>query len=134
MFVEFYAPWCPHCKRFATPYYQMAKRFAESPSLKFVKIDGAENELSFADAPEVPEVRSYPTLLHFKRDQVTGERIRVPVKYPFALTPDNVEKVSGVSSGSVFGRPLQPTCSTQQHRSPMFPNLPHSSPTTLWQT
>mmetsp|Transcript_87703 Transcript_87703/g.249523 ORF Transcript_87703/g.249523 Transcript_87703/m.249523 type:complete len:138 (+) Transcript_87703:556-969(+) len=72
----------------------MAKRFAECPSLKFVKIDGAENELSYVDAPEVPEVRSYPTLLHFKRDQATGERIRVPVKYPFALTPNNVDRLA----------------------------------------
>ena len=71
----------------------MAKRFAEVPSLKFVKIDATENELSNVDAPEVPEVRSYPTLYHFKRDQQTGERARVPVKYPFALTPDNVEQV-----------------------------------------
>ena len=96
MFVEFYAPWCPHCKRFSTPYLQMAKRFAESPSVKFVKIDATENELSYADAPDVPEVRGYPTLYHFKRDQETGERVRVPVKYPFALTPDNVEQVRSI--------------------------------------
>ena len=95
VFVEFYAPWCSHCKRFARPYSQIAKRFAEEPSIKFVAYDDSQNELNVTEVGEVPEVRGYPTLYHFSKGS------KVPVKYPHPLTPENLDSLVGYMKANV---------------------------------
>ncbi|RLN96359.1 hypothetical protein BBJ28_00007918 [Nothophytophthora sp. Chile5] len=59
--LEFYAPWCGHCKALAPKYEELAEAFADVESIMIAKMDATENEV---DHPGV-DVRGFPTLLFF---------------------------------------------------------------------
>jgi len=71
--VEFYAPWCGHCKSLAPKYEELGKMFADEPSIVIAKLDATEN-----DTPAV--VKGFPTLIFYpagdKKNPLTysGER------------------------------------------------------------
>ena len=66
--VEFYAPWCGHCKRLAPEYTKAANLLHEMGSnVILAKVDGtAEEELG-----QRFEVQGFPTLKIFRRGRVT---------------------------------------------------------------
>eukprot|EP01012_Entosiphon_sulcatum_P000177 TRINITY_DN10026_c0_g1_i2.p1 TRINITY_DN10026_c0_g1~~TRINITY_DN10026_c0_g1_i2.p1 ORF type:complete len:394 (-),score=89.43 TRINITY_DN10026_c0_g1_i2:127-1308(-) len=55
--IEFYAPWCGHCKNLAPIYEAVAKTVKGVPSLVVAKIDGTQN-----DAPAYFSVKGFPTV------------------------------------------------------------------------
>ena len=63
VFVEFYAPWCGHCKSLAPKWSELATKMKEFPSLRIAKIDATAN-----DIPSTFEVRGYPTIMLVKND------------------------------------------------------------------
>ena len=59
--VEFYAPWCGHCKQLA-PEYAAAAQKLSGESAKLAKVDATENK----DAAQRFDIKGFPTLIFFK--------------------------------------------------------------------
>lgn len=60
--VEFYAPWCGHCKQLAPIYDQLAEKFQDSKDVVIAKIDSTANEL------EHTKINSFPTIKLYKKE------------------------------------------------------------------
>ncbi|XP_050423081.1 protein disulfide-isomerase A3 [Adelges cooleyi] len=60
--VEFYAPWCGHCKSLAPVYEQVAEKLKDE-AVSLVKIDATAN-----DVPSSFDVRGFPTLYWLPKD------------------------------------------------------------------
>jgi len=58
VFVEFYAPWCGHCKSLAPRWEKLGEMFASEPSVIIAKVDSTENDTPF-------KVQGFPTLVFF---------------------------------------------------------------------
>jgi len=64
--IEFYAPWCGHCKKFAPVWEELAAKYAEIPDLVIAKMDYIANEVKDLS------VRGYPTLKWYPKDNKEG--------------------------------------------------------------
>lgn len=62
VFIEFYAPWCGHCKTLAPKWESLAQGLSHVPTLLIAKLDATANEWS---NKEVYAVKGFPTL-YFK--------------------------------------------------------------------
>ncbi|CAH1980494.1 unnamed protein product [Acanthoscelides obtectus] len=68
--IEFYAPWCGHCKKLAPALEELAEKMKDE-DVAVVKMDATAN-----DVPSPFEVRGFPTLFWIPRDAK-----QVPVRY-----------------------------------------------------
>lgn len=59
--VEFYAPWCGHCKQLAPTYEKVAKTFATESNCVVANVDATKN----AKLAEKYGVQGYPTIKFF---------------------------------------------------------------------
>ena len=64
--VEFYAPWCGHCKKLAPDYEKLAQEFKDVSSVIISKIDYTANEV------KGQSIRGYPTIKYFTANNKKG--------------------------------------------------------------
>jgi len=65
--VEFYAPWCGHCKKLAPIYDQLGERFAKVPEIVVAKSDATANGY-----PDSVDVQGFPTLIFWPAGDKTA--------------------------------------------------------------
>eukprot|EP01013_Petalomonas_cantuscygni_P038251 TRINITY_DN69314_c0_g1_i1.p2 TRINITY_DN69314_c0_g1~~TRINITY_DN69314_c0_g1_i1.p2 ORF type:complete len:472 (+),score=163.50 TRINITY_DN69314_c0_g1_i1:39-1454(+) len=68
VFVEFYAPWCGHCKSLAPEYAKVAESVKDVSTLRVAKMDATENDV----AVDGFDVQGFPTLYFVKADKEGG--------------------------------------------------------------
>ena len=60
VFIEFYAPWCGHCKKLAPEWDKLASDFAAVKGLTIAKMDATANEVDGVDIRGYPTLKFYP--------------------------------------------------------------------------
>lgn len=68
--IEFYAPWCGHCKKLAPIYDELGQKL-ENEDVEIVKMDASNN-----DVPQPFDVRGFPTIYWAPKDGKSA-----PVRY-----------------------------------------------------
>ena len=63
--IEFYAPWCGHCKALAPIWEELGQSFKSSPHVGIMKMDYTLNEVDFAGV----KVKGFPTVRYISRQQ-----------------------------------------------------------------
>jgi protein disulfide-isomerase A1 len=59
-FVEFYAPWCGHCKQLAPIWDKLAEKYVESKDIVIAKLDSTANELDSITVESFPTIKLFP--------------------------------------------------------------------------
>jgi len=61
--IEFYAPWCGHCKKLTPIFDELGEKMKDEPEIAIVKMDATAN-----DVPSTFDVRGFPTLYFAPKD------------------------------------------------------------------
>ncbi|KAL3777648.1 hypothetical protein HJC23_005514, partial [Cyclotella cryptica] len=92
--VEFYAPWCPHCKHFKPSFIKMANAvYAKQPKIKF----HAVSCVAHSKLCKSQNVSGYPTVKLFRE----GSYIPIPVEHFNSLDAETILAELGFDSEGV---------------------------------
>ncbi|CAG5134546.1 unnamed protein product, partial [Candidula unifasciata] len=147
-FIDFFAPWCGHCKQLAPVWEHLAETYNSDNKVTIAKIDCTEN----AGVCKQYDITGYPTLLWFKNgqkvDKYKGQRTyealrkyvaaqiseetvdRVEAKPPASLKTSRVVKLTGqtfeshiTSNNLVFIKFFAPWCGHCKKLIPVWEEL-----------
>uniref|UniRef100_A0A8C6WRH4 Protein disulfide-isomerase A3 n=1 Tax=Neogobius melanostomus TaxID=47308 RepID=A0A8C6WRH4_9GOBI len=69
--IEFYAPWCGHCKSLEPKYKELGEGLSGDPNIVIAKMDATAN-----DVPSPYEVSGFPTIYFSPADKRTAQEIQ----------------------------------------------------------
>jgi protein disulfide-isomerase A6 len=141
-FVEFFAPWCGHCKKLAPEYEIVGDAFAKISDVVIAKVDCDKHK----DLGNRFNVRGYPTLKFFPKGSKepedynggreandiiefvngkTGSRAKVnkPASDVTVLSPANFDKIVKDTTKHVFVEFYAPWCGHCKHLAPIWDKL-----------
>eukprot|EP00743_Colponemidia_sp_Colp-15_P001758 GILK01001919.1.p1 GENE.GILK01001919.1~~GILK01001919.1.p1 ORF type:complete len:556 (+),score=125.00 GILK01001919.1:28-1668(+) len=95
--IEFYAPWCGHCKKLEPIYDQLAKTLEDVDSVVIAKIDGTANEVPFPGF----ETSGFPTILFVKSSDPAN-----PIPFEGDRTVDGMIDFLSKNAATPFDAPL----------------------------
>jgi len=101
-FVEFFAPWCGHCKSLAPEYEIVGTAFAKIPSVVVAKVDADAHK----DLGSRFGVKGYPTLKFFPKGS------KEPTDYSGGRTADDIIKFINEKAGTSARTVTPPTAVT----------------------
>merc|ERR1712060_105189 len=78
--VDFYAPWCGHCRKFEPIYKELAKKLKHVKTLRIDKIDATRNEI------EGMQIMAFPTIVLFP----AGDSPKNQIQYQGSRQPDDI--------------------------------------------
>lgn len=87
--IEFYAPWCGHCKKLGPIYDEVGQKL-ENEDVAIVKMDASNN-----DVPSTYDVRGFPTIYWVPKDKKNA-----PVRYEGGREVDDFIKYVAMHSSS----------------------------------
>jgi protein disulfide-isomerase A1 len=79
--VEFYAPWCGHCKKLEPEYTQLGTNWAGNDNVRVAKMDATANDAKGVD------ISGFPTIYLYKKDGKDK-----PVTYDGKRTEEDISK------------------------------------------
>jgi len=89
--LEFYAPWCGHCKSLVPKYEKLAEEFASTESVVIAKIDATENDTPI-------DIRGFPTIIFFPADNKES-----PITYDGDRTEEAMGKFVRANAATLKG-------------------------------